>query len=98
MSAPAAAEGFTALSPAAVGGRRRSNKKLKLVKKKTVRRMLKKMGLKMRGGAAAGPGSVAVEAPVADAVKDAAAGGRRHKSSRRGKSHRRGKSLFGMRF
>jgi hypothetical protein len=89
------AEGFTALSPAAVGGRRRSAKKLKLVKKKTVRRMLKKMGMKMRGGAAtAGPGAVAMEAPVADAVKEAAAGGRRRKSHR--KSRRGG--LFGMRF
>lgn len=95
MSAPAAAEGFTALSPAAVGGRRGSAKKLKLVKKKTVRRMLKKLGMKMRGG---GPDAVVAPAAAADAVKavaDAPAGGRR-KSSR--KSHRRGKSLFGMRF
>lgn len=97
MSAPA--EGFTALSPAPVGGRRgRSSKKLKLVKKKTVRRMLKKMGMKMRGGApaaAAGPGSVALEAPVADAVKDAAAGGRRRGRSGR-KSHRRSRKFFGF--
>ena len=43
------------------GGRRRSHKKLRLVKKKTVRKMLSKMGLKMRGGAgepmASGPAS-----------------------------------------
>jgi len=93
-----AAEGFSALSPLPVsGGRRHSAKKLKLVKKKTVRKMLKKMGMKMRGGApaaAAGPGSVALEAPVADAVKDAAAGGRRRKSGR--KSHRRSKRFLGM--
>ena len=44
--------GYSALSPAHVGGRRRrSSKKLRLVKKKTVRRMLAKKGLKMRGGA-----------------------------------------------
>jgi hypothetical protein len=92
------AEGFTALSPAAVGGRRRSAKKLKLVKKKTVRRMLKKMGMKMRGGAAtAGPGAVAMEAPVADAVKDAAAGGRRRSHRKSHRKSRRG-GLFGMRF
>jgi len=39
---------------APVGGRRRGTKKqpkLRLVKKKTVRRMLKKMGMRMRGGA-----------------------------------------------
>ena len=92
-------EGFSALAPAAFGGRRhRGSKKLKLVKKKTVRRMLKKLGMKMRGGvAASGPGSVAVPAPMADAVKEAASapsGGRR-----RGRSTKRhGKSLFGMRF
>lgn len=86
------AEGFSALAPAAFGGRRhRGSKKLKLVKKKTVRRMLKKLGMKM-GGAAAGPGVVAVPAPMADAVKDAAtSGGRR----RRGRSTKRRKSLFG---
>jgi hypothetical protein len=97
MSSVAPSEGFTALSPASVGGRRGSRKKMKLVKKKTVRRMLKKMGLKMRGGAAVeGQGAVAMDAKAADVVKQAAtgapAGGRR-------RSHRRkGKSLFGMRF
>ena len=46
------AGGGSALSPAHVGGRRRrSSKKLRLVKKRTVRRMLAKKGLKMRGGA-----------------------------------------------
>ena len=57
--------GGYALSPAAVGGRRRSHKhKLRLVKKKTVRRMLKKMGLKMRGGVESGvPGEVPPAAP-----------------------------------
>jgi len=92
MSAPV--EAFS-LSPAAVGGRRGSKKKLKLVKKKTVRRMLKKLGMKMRGGADA----AVVPEKAADAVAklaDAPAGGRR----RHGKSHRRsrGKSLFGQLF
>jgi hypothetical protein len=76
--------------PAPLGGRRRrSAKKLRLVKKKTVRRMLAKQGLKMRGG---GPEpALAAEASSGPAP----AGGRRRKSHR--KSHR-GKSLFGMRF
>lgn len=82
----------SALSPASVGGRRRrSMKKLRLVKKKTVRRMLAKQGLKMRGG---GPEpALAAEAKSGPAP----AGGRRHRKSHR-KSHRRRKSLFGMRF
>jgi hypothetical protein len=91
--------GSIALSPAAVGGRRgRSSKKLKLVKKKTVRRMLKKLGMKMRGGA--GADAVVTSAPVADAVKAAAdapaAGGRRHRR-RSGKSSKKA-GLFGMRY
>jgi len=45
-----ASSGHTA-SPALVGGRHRSAKKLRLVKKKTVKAMLAKKGLKMRGGA-----------------------------------------------
>ncbi len=95
MSSVAPSEGFTALSPASVGGRRGSRKKMKLVKKKTVRRMLKKMGLKMRGGGAVeGQGEVAMDAKAADAVKAVAppAGGRRRSQ------RRKGKSLFGMRF
>jgi len=89
----------TTVSPLPLSGgrRRRTMKKLRLVKKKTVRRMLARQGLKMRGGmgdpapasaaeASSGPASTASTGP---------SGGRR-KSHR--KSHRRGKSLFGMRF
>jgi hypothetical protein len=83
------------------GGRRRSHKKLRLVKKKTVRRMLKKMGLKMRGGASA-PDMVTTPAG-ADAMKEVAkepsapaTAGRRHRKSK-GRSHKR-KSLFGLRY
>jgi len=82
----------TSYAPAPVGGRRRSAKKLRLVKKKTVRRMLAAKGLKMRGGGA--PEGAAEGAATAPAP---AMGGRRHRKSHR-KSHRRGKSLFGMRF
>ena len=91
MSAP---EGFipvngSAGNSAPVGGRRRSHKKLHLVKKSTVRRMLKAKGLKMRGG---GP------APAAPAPP-AAMGGRRHRKSHK-KTHRRHRrrSLFGLKY
>jgi hypothetical protein len=88
----------TAANAAPVGGRRhRSHKKsLKLVKKKTVRRMLKKMGLKMRGGdptgATADGAKLEVAAPAAPV-----AGGRRHRSRKHG-SRRTTRSLFGLRY
>lgn len=84
----------TAGNSAAFGGRRKS-KKLRLVKKKTVRRMLKKMGLKMRGGA---EGAVAMEPEAAKTVIEGAkapTGGRR-RSHKRGP--KRGRSLFGLRY
>jgi hypothetical protein len=71
------------------GGRRRSHKKLRLVKKKTVRKMLAKAGLKMRGGAEP-------PAPAAEPAADVAGGRRRHRKSHR-KSHRRSRrSMFGF--
>lgn len=70
------------------GRRRRSQKKLRLVKKKTVRRMLKAKGLKMRGGMG-GPAGPAPPAPPA------ATGGRRRSHK---KTHRRRRSLFGMKY
>jgi len=89
--------GGSPLSPASVGGRRRSHKKLRMVKKKTVKRMLKKMGLKMRGGASGEvTGANVVTDPAATgALIPPASGGRRRKG---GKSHRRSKGLFGMKF
>jgi len=69
------------------GGRRRSHKKLRMVKKSTVRRMLRSKGLKMRGGGDAG-------APGGDS---GALGGRRRRKSR-GRSTRRRRSLFGMKY
>ena len=78
--------GGSALSPLPLsGGRRRSHKKLRLVKKKTVRRMLARQGLKMRGGA-----GEAAPAPAADGAAPAT-GGRRHRRSHR--RSRRGKFL-----
>jgi len=81
----------TSYAPAPIGGRRRSAKKLRLVNKKTVRRMLAKQGLKMRGGAEPAGAPEAAKSGPAPTM-----GGRRRKSH--GKSHRRRKSLFGMRF
>ena len=92
-------EAITPLTPAPVCGKRRSHKKLRMVKKKTVRKMLKKMGLKMRGGAA---GEVTADKVVTDkeapgvVVPTVTTGGKRRtkKSTRR---HRR-RSLFGMKY
>jgi len=80
-------EGFIPLngsggnSAPVAGGRRRSHK-LRMVKKSTVRRMLRSKGLKMRGGGPETPGPPAT-------------GGRRHRKSRR---TRRRRSLFGMKY
>jgi hypothetical protein len=66
------------------GGRRRS-KKLRMVKKSTIRRMLRSKGLKMRGG-----NHDVGEGMAGEMGK---AGGRRR---RRGRSTRRPRSLFGV--
>lgn len=96
----AAPLGGSALSPAAVGGRRRkTGKKLRLVNKKTVRRELAKKGLRMRGGADAA-------APVPDdkVVKEdgtlapAAAGGRRRRSRKTAGRRKSRRGLFGKLF
>ena len=76
-AAPVTGGSASALAPLPVGGRR--HRKLKLVTRKTARKALKRMGLKMRGGEAAA-------APEAAASAPAPAGGRRH----RRRSHRRG--------
>ena len=86
-------------SAPASGGRRHkhSAKKLRLVKKKTVRRMLAKNGLKMRGGEPTGADMAAVGGGPGPALAPASTGGRRRRH--RGRTHRRrGKSLFGMKF
>jgi hypothetical protein len=94
--------GGAALSPLPLGGRRRSHKKLRVVKKKTVRKMLKKMGLKMRGGAAGEltPDKLAADKDAVGAVvpkdgESAAAGGRRRRRTGK-KSARRSRKVFGL--
>ena len=81
-----------------MGGRR----KLRLAKKKTVRRILRKMGLRMRGGVnALSPAATggADDEPTEGAGKSELTGGRRRsrrsrRGTRRGRKSRR--SLFGL--
>jgi hypothetical protein len=70
------------------GGRR--HRKLKLVTRKQARKLLKKMGRKMRGGNPDAPGA------VVDEKADGSTGGRRRRHTK--KTHRRGKSLFGLKY
>jgi hypothetical protein len=79
---------------AAKGGRRgkRSAKKLRLVKKRTVRRMLKGMGLKMRGGEGATGSTDDAEAPGSGMD-----GGRRRRRKTAGRRKSR-RGLFGKLF
>ncbi len=87
-------------SAPASGGRRHkhSAKKLRLVKKKTVRRMLAKKGLRMRGGDPTRGDMVAAGGGPGPALAPASTGGRRRRRHH-GRTHRRrGKSLFGMKF
>ena len=84
----------TAGNSAPVGGKRRH---LKLVTKKAARKALKKLGMKLRGGAADAP-------VVADAKTDlpaavpVASGGRKTKkrSASRRSASRRSSSMFGL--
>jgi hypothetical protein len=78
--------GHTAHPAPVSGGRRRSHKKLRVVKKKTVRRMLAKHGLKMRGGAEPDTAAEAGVKPSGTAM-----GGRRRSHK---KTHRRRRGLF----
>ncbi len=94
MSAPAAPEAFIPLNGSAgnsapvTGGRRHSKKHLKLVTRKQARKLLKKMGKKMRGGEDSAPAALVEEKPEM--------GGRRRRGTK--KTHRRGKSLFGLKY
>lgn len=102
MDASPVSGGALALSPAAVGGRRH---KLKLVTKKKARKVLKKLGLKMRGGMDAAPADAAVALPepvvkagggddmVAAAPTAPPAAGRRRKTRKGRRASRR--SIFG---
>lgn len=87
MEAAPAGGYSTALSPAPVGGRRH----MKKVSAKTIKRTLRKLGMKPKGRVVLKGGDVpAPEAPAAPA--EAPAGGRRHRKTK--KHSRRGFRLF----
>ena len=99
------AESFVPLNGSAgnsapVGGKRRSHKKLRMVKKKTVRKMLKKMGLKMRGGAAGGEltaDKVVTDKEAPGVVVPTVTTGGKRRTKKSTRPHRR-RSLFGMKY
>lgn len=89
VSAPAG--GALALSPAAVGGRRH----LKKVSAKTIRRTLKKLGMKPKGRVVLKGGEgMEAEEPAAAPAPAATAGKRKTKKGKRSASRR--KSIFGL--
>lgn len=91
MSAPEAfipLNGSAGNSAPVSGGRRHA--KLKLVTRKQARKMLKKLGKKMRGGEDSAPAAVVEEKP-------AEMGGRRRRGTK--KTHRKSRrSLFGLKY
>jgi hypothetical protein len=74
------------------GGRRH---KLKLVTRKQARKLLKKMGKKMRGGEEKDIVGMAA-GPETNSEDSATSAGRRRRHTK--KTHRRGRSLFGMKY
>ena len=98
MSTPEAfipLNGSAGNSAPVTGGRRH---KLKLVTRKQARKMLKKLGHKMRGGQDSAPGAVVSTDPSKDS-ESSVVGARRHRKGGK-KTHRRsrGRSLFGMKY
>lgn len=71
------------------GGKRHG--KLKLVTRKHARKLLKKLGKKMRGGAPTAP------VPVPEKMEEMAEGGRRHRTKKHSRRHR-GRSMFGLKY
>ncbi len=95
--APGSVETFVPLNGSAgnsapiTGGRRH---KLKVVTRKQARKLLKKLGRKMRGGQPTDP--VVVSAAADDNTKTTTTTGGRRRHTK--KTHRRGRSLFGMKY
>jgi hypothetical protein len=98
MSTGAAPEAFIPLNGSAgnsapVGGKRGS-RKLKLVTRKQARKILKKMGRKMRGGQPDDAAAVVAVDPKKETSTGMAVGGK--KTKRHGRKSRR--SLFGLKY
>lgn len=81
-TATATTGGYSPLTPAAVGGKRR--RKLHMVTRKVARKFLRKHGMKMRGG----EGDDGMGAPAPAPAPETSAG-RRRKSAKRSASTRR---------
>lgn len=76
---------MSALSPAAAGGRRH----VKKVSAKTIRRTLKKLGMKPKGRVVLKGGEAMGEAAAAEAAPAAPEGGRRrHRTKKHSRKHR----------
>ncbi len=84
------AGGAIPLSPAPVGGRRH----LKKVSAKTIKRTLRKLGMKPKGRVVLKGGEG--EAPPAG-EGEGAMGGRRRRHTKKGRKHHR-RSIFGMKY
>jgi hypothetical protein len=84
---------------APVTGGRRHRKHLKLVTRKQARKLLKKMGKKMRGGNPNEVGAVVTGGKIDPMTgeDDGTEGGRRRRKTRR-HTKSRGKSLFGLKY
>lgn len=99
MSAPEAfipLNGSAGNSAPVTGGKR----KLKLVTRKQARKLLKKLGKKMRGGQADAPGAVVATGgkidPVTGVDDGMGEGGRRRRTGKTRRGKRR--SLFGLKY
>lgn len=91
-AAPATTEKYTSLSPAPLSGGRRRH--LKKVSAKTIRRTLKRLGMKAKGRVVLKGGEGEEGEKTETPVPTASTGGRRHRRGTK-KTHRRGrKGLF----
>lgn len=90
VSAPATTGGSIALSPAAVGGRRH----MKKVSAKTIKRTLKRLGMKPKGRVVIKGGEM--EEMAAPAAPASAGRRRRGGKTKRSASRRRHASVFGL--
>lgn len=78
---------------APVGGRRHSKKHMKKVSAKTIKKTLRRLGMKPKGRVVIKGGEID---PVTGKEKEVGMGGRRHRRGTK-KTHRKTRGLFGMR-
>lgn len=91
---PATTEKYTSLSPSPLSGGRRH---LKKVSAKTIKRTLRRLGMKAKGRVVLKGGTTDPEMKKEEPVPTTPTAGRRRRGTK--KTHRRGrKSLFGLRY